>query len=176
MPAPRRATRRRPPGRRGSWRRAQRYPRWKPRPQRPAPHHSVSGRIRHLPSLSQAVFIRQASCRRKGPEVLRDTLPVIDLENGRWIEPTRQTSPDTRGRSRMGSEGGAAREPGVVIGHHVDWNLYRVVYTVDFAGQDPRASRNGAYHFRRKGKIPGKPKRRQASATPGTRIPDKREA
>ena len=29
--------------------------------------------------------------------------------------------------------------PGVVIGHHVDWNLYRVVYMVGIAGQSPRA-------------------------------------
>jgi len=31
------------------------------------------------------------------------------------------------------------RLPGVVIGHYVDWNLYRVVYMVDVAGQRPRA-------------------------------------
>jgi hypothetical protein len=32
------------------------------------------------------------------------------------------------------------RLPGVVIGHYVDWNLYRVVYMVDIAGQkSPRA-------------------------------------
>jgi hypothetical protein len=47
--------------------------------------------------------------------------------------------------------GGAVREPGVVIGHHVDWNLYRVVYTVDFAGQDPRAVEEWRLSFRRKG-------------------------
>jgi hypothetical protein len=29
--------------------------------------------------------------------------------------------------------------PGLVIGHYVDWNLYRIVYMVDVAGQDPRA-------------------------------------
>ena len=33
----------------------------------------------------------------------------------------------------------APRLPGVVIGHYVDWNLYRVVYMVDVAGQSPRA-------------------------------------
>jgi hypothetical protein len=32
-----------------------------------------------------------------------------------------------------------ARLPGVIVGHHVDWNLYRVVYMVDVAGQTPRA-------------------------------------
>ena len=31
------------------------------------------------------------------------------------------------------------RLPGVVIGHYVVWNLYRVVYMVDIAGQSPRA-------------------------------------
>ena len=46
--------------------------------------------------------------------------------------------------------GGATREPGVVIGHHVDWNLYRVVYTVDFADQDPRAIEEWRLSFRRK--------------------------
>jgi hypothetical protein len=29
--------------------------------------------------------------------------------------------------------------PGVVIGHYVAWNLYRIVYMVDVAGQRPRA-------------------------------------
>jgi hypothetical protein len=47
--------------------------------------------------------------------------------------------------------GGASREPGVVIGHYVDWNLYRVVYTVDFADQDPRAVEEWRLSFRRKG-------------------------
>jgi hypothetical protein len=32
----------------------------------------------------------------------------------------------------------APRLPGVVIGHFVDWNLYRVVYMVNIAGQSPR--------------------------------------
>jgi hypothetical protein len=32
-----------------------------------------------------------------------------------------------------------SRLPGLVIGHHVDWNLYRVVYMVEVAGQDPKA-------------------------------------
>jgi hypothetical protein len=35
--------------------------------------------------------------------------------------------------------GHGSREPGVVIGHYVDWGLYRVVYMVDLAGQGPRA-------------------------------------
>ena len=45
----------------------------------------------------------------------------------------------------------AAREPGVVIGHHVDWNLYRVVYTVDLADRGPRAIEEWRLSFRRKG-------------------------
>ena len=32
-----------------------------------------------------------------------------------------------------------ARLPGVVVGHHVDWNLYRVVYMVGIVGQCPKA-------------------------------------
>jgi hypothetical protein len=47
--------------------------------------------------------------------------------------------------------GGATREPGVVVGHYVDWNLYRVVYTVDFADQDPRAVEEWRLSFRCKG-------------------------
>jgi len=31
------------------------------------------------------------------------------------------------------------RLPGVVVGHYVDWNLYRVVYMVGIAGESPRA-------------------------------------
>ena len=46
---------------------------------------------------------------------------------------------------------GAAREPGVVIGHYVDWNLYRVVYTVDLADQGPRAIEEWRLSFRQKG-------------------------
>jgi|SRR5215203_1890581 len=48
-------------------------------------------------------------------------------------------------------KGGAACEPGVVIGHYVDWNLYRVVYTVDLAGQGPRALEEWRLSFRKKG-------------------------
>ena len=47
--------------------------------------------------------------------------------------------------------GGATREPGVVIGHYVDWNLYRVIYTVDLADQDPRAVEQWRLSFRQKG-------------------------
>jgi hypothetical protein len=47
--------------------------------------------------------------------------------------------------------GGATREPGVVIGRYVDWNLYRVVYTVDLADQGPRAVEEWRLSFRRKG-------------------------
>ena len=51
--------------------------------------------------------------------------------------------------------GGATREPGVVIGHYVDWNLYRVVYTVDLADQGPRAVEEWRLSFRRKGEEHG---------------------
>jgi hypothetical protein len=47
--------------------------------------------------------------------------------------------------------GGATREPGVVIGHYVDWNLYRVVYTGDLADQGPRVVEEWRLSFRRKG-------------------------
>jgi len=47
--------------------------------------------------------------------------------------------------------GGGAREPGVVIGYYVDWNLYRVVYLVDLAGRDPRAVEEWRLSFRRAG-------------------------
>ena len=46
---------------------------------------------------------------------------------------------------------GAAREPGLVVGHYVDWNLYRVVYTVDLADQGPRAVEEWRLSFRHKG-------------------------
>jgi hypothetical protein len=71
--------------------------------------------------------------------------------------------------------GGATRQPGVVVGHHVDWNLYRVVYTVDFADQDPRAVEEWRLSFRRKGEehwqagIPAAEHRRPATG----RDPDK---
>lgn len=29
--------------------------------------------------------------------------------------------------------------PGIVIGYHLDWELYRVVYMVGIAGQSPKA-------------------------------------
>jgi hypothetical protein len=44
-----------------------------------------------------------------------------------------------------------ARLPGVVVGHHVDWNLYRVVYMVDVAGQTPRAVEEWRLSPRREG-------------------------
>ena len=46
---------------------------------------------------------------------------------------------------------GATRDPGVVIGHYMDWNLYRVVYTVDLADQGPRAVEEWRLSSRRKG-------------------------
>jgi hypothetical protein len=45
----------------------------------------------------------------------------------------------------------APRLPGVVIGHYVDWNLYRVVYMVDVAGQSPRAVEEWRLSPRRRG-------------------------
>ena len=41
--------------------------------------------------------------------------------------------------------------PGVVIAHHVDWNLYRVVYLVGIAGQRPRAVEEWRLSPRRSG-------------------------
>ena len=35
--------------------------------------------------------------------------------------------------------GTGARLPGVVIGRHVPWDLYRVAYVVDVSGRGPRA-------------------------------------
>jgi hypothetical protein len=43
--------------------------------------------------------------------------------------------------------GGGAREPGVVIGYYVDWNLYMV----DLAGRDPRVVEEWRLSFRRAG-------------------------
>ena len=45
----------------------------------------------------------------------------------------------------------APRLPGVVIGHYVDWNLYRIVYMVDVAGQSPRALEEWRLSPRREG-------------------------
>ena len=47
--------------------------------------------------------------------------------------------------------GGAVRKPGLVIGHYVDWDLYRIVYTVDLANQGPRAVEEWRLSFRKKG-------------------------
>ena len=47
--------------------------------------------------------------------------------------------------------GGAVRKPGIVIGHYVDWDLYRIVYTVDLADQGPRAVEEWRLSFRKKG-------------------------
>ena len=43
------------------------------------------------------------------------------------------------------------RLPGVVVGYHVDWNLYRVVYAVGIAGQCPRAVEEWRLSPRREG-------------------------
>jgi hypothetical protein len=47
--------------------------------------------------------------------------------------------------------GHGSREPGVIIGHYVDWGLYRVVYMVDFADRGPRAVEEWRLSFRREG-------------------------
>ena len=39
----------------------------------------------------------------------------------------------------------------LVVGHYVDWNLYRVVYMVDVAGQSPRALEEWRLSPRREG-------------------------
>ena len=44
--------------------------------------------------------------------------------------------------------GRGSREPGVVIGYYVDWDLYRVVYMVDLAGRGPRAIEKWRLSFR----------------------------
>jgi hypothetical protein len=43
--------------------------------------------------------------------------------------------------------------PGVVIGHYVDWNLYRVVYMVGISGQGPRAVEEWRLSPRREGEM-----------------------
>jgi hypothetical protein len=43
------------------------------------------------------------------------------------------------------------RLPGLVIGYYVDWNLYRVVYMVDVAGQSPSAVEGWRLSPRREG-------------------------
>ena len=43
---------------------------------------------------------------------------------------------------------GGMREPGVVIGHYIKWDSYRVVYTAD---QYPRAIEEWRLSFRKKG-------------------------
>ena len=50
--------------------------------------------------------------------------------------------------------GRGVREPGVVIGYYVDWDLYRVVYTVDLA-EGPRALEEWRPSFREKGEERG---------------------
>ena len=47
--------------------------------------------------------------------------------------------------------GRGTREPGVVIGYYVDWDLYRVVYVVDFDGRGPRAVEEWRLSFRERG-------------------------
>jgi hypothetical protein len=47
--------------------------------------------------------------------------------------------------------GGGSREPGVVIGHYVAWDLYRVVYMVDLAERGPRAVEEWRLSLRKQG-------------------------
>jgi hypothetical protein len=47
--------------------------------------------------------------------------------------------------------GGGVREPGVVIGHYVRWDSYRVVYTADLIDRGPKAIEEWRLSFRRKG-------------------------
>ena len=60
--------------------------------------------------------------------------------------------------------GGAVRKPALVIDHYVDWNLYRIVYTVDLVDQGPRAVEEWRLSFRNKGESTGRSKRRQTKA------------
>jgi hypothetical protein len=68
--------------------------------------------------------------------------------------------------------GGALRKPGLVIGHHVDWNLYRIVYTLDLTDQDPRAIEEWRLSFRKK----GEPRQAQAPATESHRLDPNRSS
>ena len=43
------------------------------------------------------------------------------------------------------------RLPGGVVGHHVDWNLYRVVYVVGIVRRAPRAVEDWRLSPRREG-------------------------
>ena len=45
--------------------------------------------------------------------------------------------------------------PGVVIGHHQTWDLYRVAYMVDVAGRGPRAIEEWRLSARQRDEPPG---------------------
>ena len=47
--------------------------------------------------------------------------------------------------------GHGLRLPGLVIGYHADWDLYRVVYMDDIARRDPRAVQQWRLSPRREG-------------------------
>jgi len=47
--------------------------------------------------------------------------------------------------------GHGSREPGVVIGHYVAWDSYRVVYMDDPAREGPRAVEEWRLSFRKEG-------------------------
>lgn len=51
--------------------------------------------------------------------------------------------------------GTESRLPGVVIGHHKPWDLYRVAYVVDIAGRGPRAVEAWRLSYRPKDKPRG---------------------
>lgn len=44
-----------------------------------------------------------------------------------------------------------SRQPGVVIGYYVDWDLYRIVYMVGIMGQDQRVIEKWRLTLREKG-------------------------
>jgi hypothetical protein len=47
--------------------------------------------------------------------------------------------------------GHGLRLPGLVIGYHADWGLYRVVYMGDIVGRNPSAVQKWRLSPRRKG-------------------------
>lgn len=54
--------------------------------------------------------------------------------------------------------GHGSRLPGLVIGHYVDWDLYRIVYMVGIEGRDQRVVEVWRLTFRQKGEEHHSPK------------------
>ena len=54
--------------------------------------------------------------------------------------------------------GHGSRLPGLVIGHYVDWDLYRIVYMVGIKGRDQRVVEERRLTFRQKGEEHHSPK------------------